>query len=766
MIFESLYIKSFGKLSGKTFTFAQGINLIEGNNESGKSTICAFIQFLFYGLPPQDKKRYIGWDTSLAAGFLIFTDNGQRYRIEREVILASNSEGKEFLREKCTVYDADTNAVFSRTRSPGELFFGVSAFVFESTVCLRQIQNSRIGGSALGEEAENILFSGNERLNTGKALEKLDKARSFLLYKNRKGGQIAELEEKIDALEQTLEQSQQANADILNIEDALRQIKAEKENTDAHIAVLREELEEFERYSIQKAYFSRKSDKEKLAQAKAELDTLYEPKEHGGIAVSSPDYIAMLEKKQNALTLAMSRYHDTKKDMDDANQKISDMSEKLEIFERLGAEDKKRRDTLIANLEIHQRNLNQCQLLGIVCLLFSLFSVAISLILGLVPTIPSLIRYFAIAAAILFGGAAFYLFMIRRTQYVRAIQNLCRPFNCSCYSELKELIHAASEDEAYMLSIRNARNEKNTRFAKASDILDAVNADILTILRDASFEITGNTFASLQEALHQCRAMYQRITTLEQECAERKARIEHVENELSAYSKEYLREACRAEYDEEAMAKFNYHWKKKELETLSGTLRNQTERLHQYEVELSALRAIYREPAAVAEEIAALKTETEALSQKWNAYMLAIDALGAASGKMREGISPKIAENASKLFSVVSEGKYPSLGLDTDFIMSFSDGDEMRNAEALSAGTGDLAYLCLRIALVELLYQKSVPPFLFDESFVRIDDARIKKALSLISRYADMGYQSLIFTCHTREKNALNDIGAYHFLSV
>jgi uncharacterized protein YhaN len=260
--------------------------------------------------------------------------------------------------------------------------------------------------------------------------------------------------------------------------------------------------------------------------------------------------------------------------------------------------------------------------------------------------------------------------------------------------------------------------------------------------------------------------MYRKITELESDAAERKARIESIEADLSAYSKEYLRSACYEEYDEDAMADFNYPWKKRELETLSGTLRNQTERLHQYEVELASLRAIYREPSAIAEEIHALDTEIETLSQKWSAYMLAIESLEAASGKMREGISPKIAKNAAKLFAMVSDGKYTELTLDTDFIMSYSDGTSMRSSDLLSAGTGDLAYLCLRIALIDLLYQRSVAPFLFDETFVRIDDIRIKKLLTLIARYADSGYQSIIFTCHNREKRMMDDIGAYHHLYI
>ena len=78
----------------------------------------------------------------------------------------------------------------------------------------------------------------------------------------------------------------------------------------------------------------------------------------------------------------------------------------------------------------------------------------------------------------------------------------------------------------------------------------------------------------------------------------------------------------------------------------------------------------------------------------------------------------------------------------------------------------DLAYICLRMALIELLYKRSVPPFLFDESFARMDDSRMEKVLNLIYKYAQRNYQSILFTCHSREKNTMQQIGAHQILSI
>lgn len=256
---------------------------------------------MFYGLPakPDEKIRPISWQDSRAAGSLTFSEDGKRYRIEREVICATSSDGKPSYREKCAVYDADTNLVCFKGQSPARYFsacpvpFSTAPFISVK----RRTPASAVTSSA--RKRKIFYFSANESINTKKAIAKLDSARVFLLHKNKRGGKIAELESARDETAEKLENAMKASGDIIYLEGTRRQLSEKKEEAEHRLEAVKAELEKYERYTMKKAYLKRKAEKARLAETEEKIAAKKSPPEHGGRDIP-PTSISLRLKKCKA----------------------------------------------------------------------------------------------------------------------------------------------------------------------------------------------------------------------------------------------------------------------------------------------------------------------------------------------------------------------------------------------------------------------------------------------------------------------------------
>ena len=85
----SVYIEQFGIFSKQSFTFTEGLNEITRKNGWGKSTLCAFIKAMFFGMKYTtgneftDRKKYLSFSKGPVGGNLVFEAKGKTYRIER-----------------------------------------------------------------------------------------------------------------------------------------------------------------------------------------------------------------------------------------------------------------------------------------------------------------------------------------------------------------------------------------------------------------------------------------------------------------------------------------------------------------------------------------------------------------------------------------------------------------------------------------------------------------------------------------------------------
>ena len=183
MTLNELTIRGFGKFHDRTFTFSDGINILYGKNESGKSTLHSFLRAMLFGM---ERARGRAAKTDFFAHFepwfgdgayggaLKFTEAGHVYRLERnfsknplDLTITDETEGKE---------------VPEPREFLSKLLGNLSVTAFDNTVSIGQLKSSTDAGlvNELKNYIANMNTSGNMSLNITKACAYLkDQRRAF-----------------------------------------------------------------------------------------------------------------------------------------------------------------------------------------------------------------------------------------------------------------------------------------------------------------------------------------------------------------------------------------------------------------------------------------------------------------------------------------------------------------------------------------------------------------------------------------------------------
>lgn len=243
---EKIEINAFGKLKNTVLTPGKGMNVLTAPNESGKSTLAAFLKFVFYGftdgrkkeLAENDKKLYTPWDTPLAEGSVTLWVGEKQYRVSRS---ASGTK------ETCALTEVATGRTLPVGEVPGELLFGVSEEVFSRTLFFRQLTLPQSKDGVLAEQLQNVAVSAEEQTSSKKAMERLTKAKNEL--KGRAGsGKIPAMEKELASLESALETAMEERRELEELRAEEEKQKALLEANKKRAREAGEELENLRRY--------------------------------------------------------------------------------------------------------------------------------------------------------------------------------------------------------------------------------------------------------------------------------------------------------------------------------------------------------------------------------------------------------------------------------------------------------------------------------------------------------------------------------------
>lgn len=165
--------------------------------------------------------------------------------------------------------------------------------------------------------------------------------------------------------------------------------------------------------------------------------------------------------------------------------------------------------------------------------------------------------------------------------------------------------------------------------------------------------------------------------------------------------------------------------------------------------ERSGRLAAMGDPLVLGSEISRMEEEYAEISAEYDAIALAIDTLRKAEEDIQSRFSPALGRLAAEYMEFVTGGRYDGVMLDRSFsaMVHEKGSDVPRSAEYLSAGTLDLMYLAVRLAVCELALPKDANcPLIIDDAFVNYDDGRRKKTMELLEKIAQRR-QVILFTC-------------------
>ena len=748
MIIEKIEIKSFGQITDMSLEFSDKINIIEGQNESGKSTIAAFIKYMLYGFDAtetqgeiSERKKRINWTSGTCEGTMTVKVGDKRYHITRSTVKVENA-GRTAYKEDSAIIDLESGTPAFGKLAAGEVFFGVDRELFENTAFLGQVGDASIAEGSVKGAIENILFSGNERINTQRAANLITEKMESLLHEGNTGGAIMDLIKKQDELNEKLRSTDEDNKRILAKEAELHEIRMKKKAAEDKSSGLLELDSCYRNVKVIQSFDELHKLEEDL-EKKTEIlnEFLFQNTKNG--FVPNTDYIT-------DIALARRGVDDSYRRMEDAQAAYSkergaigitrEIEGAIEQSDGFGGEDKiKEKLTGFAMGKL------KCLFGGIGAALLAIAAIvtlvaAPLLIAGKV--IMGILGVLAFAGA----GALAYLYV----KNMRGEEKLCSAFSVGNPDELREKIKVIGEARSKRDTLLNNTENARRAYDNAKSDYDGARAELARVVArwsDAGVSADSNYLNSLEARV---RGFLEERARLTEEKMTVEIAVKEIRRSLSDKSEIDIRGQV-SPLRRKVVSEINHEEILGSIEEAQAIIEEQERLSFNVESELAELKLRVRDPGELYSKIQALDTKINDLSTKHKAYFVALKAINSAEANLRAEISPRLSEYSSELVKLMTDRKYSDLGVDDGLSLNFTANDgTSKSVDYLSGGTRDLTYVAVRMALIDMLYTEK-PPICFDETFANQDNLRAGAMMRAVNKLADEGNQSFIFTCRQRE---------------
>jgi len=711
---------TFGKLENYTLYIKEGLNVISAPNESGKSTWCALLRAMFYGLPTRtsgpaaDKNRYAPRSGSAMAGRMELVHNGRALTAIRRTARPDRPMADFSVRdsESGTVVTDLTAANF------GETLLGVPREVFERSSFIAQNALAVEQSAELERRIAAIVSTGEEGSSCREAMERLKKQLQHRRY--RKSGLIPRLEEEISLLKDRLRRSESLRAQLTEDEALLPQLEEEERALLSRIEQLERSAhspaqQEYNRLCAQLAIAE-----DYLAQLQRSAASLPERSELLSLKAAAGNVLALRLNEENARHQLALRCRETA----EAEKERA----KHPLYSPLtGEQARAAASETRKQLERHRRAVRHLRISATVACLLALLCAA-SLAFS-VRTLPYLAPVFLLLALALF---------LRAQKAARHCRAILAPYRSQ--ADILAEADIYYNVYAHYADTLRAQEQAQKRHRELANSAEAAFSALLIAVQ--RFDSTAYDLNGADEAIRTALAARDALTAARQNCDALCRRCESAAAMLTPDS--------RSEEPGNLKA----------LTAQLSALREQREETLLRLGRISAQLAADGDPAAIAREIRDKETLHAALEREYSVFSLAMSALEEANEELQNRFSPELSKKCAKYFAKLTKGKYNTVLLQRTLEAAAETEDDPYPISALqlSQGAADQLYLSLRLAICDLLLPPGTP-LVLDDALTAFDDERAAAALEVLLEISQ-SRQVLLFTCQDREERLLRARGA------
>lgn len=711
---------TFGKLDGETLSFSPGLNLITAPNEWGKSTWCAFLLAMLYGIDTRqrarqgqlpDKERYKPWSGKPMEGSMEVLWQNRRITIQRQ------TKGRVPMGH-FRAFETETGFPVPELTADrcGQVLLGVERSVYQRTGFLQGRDLTVSRDEALSHRLNRLVTTGDESPSGPALASGLRELKNKCRY--NQSGLLPQARRELEACRSQLQALQKLDVQAAGLEERLRALDRRKQALEVHLTALQRQADREKLAQVDQARDKERQAREELARAQAQCAGLPE-------RAAAERNLAQWRSLQSALDALQ---------LEQAMEQPAPQPPEAPAV-LYGLDGEQARSQMRRRLDALSPPAGPSAAGKTAWALWLGAALCGLLLLILLPGLWRLP-----GAALLAAGGAGLLrgFLLRRrkaaadAQAAREMQKLLDDYQVAAPEELEPLLQAY---QARWAQYRRALEAFQRRTAALETRRKALQGKL------AQLTGGGDTEAFLRtqtQALEAWDAWAAACRSAAQATGHRQA----MEAVTAGLERDPLPDQLDLPEEESRRAL-------EEVRQAWTQTRSQLDACRGRRAALGDRLRLEAQEEALADRVSRLEL--------WYAALQAgLAALEQAQQDLQSRFAPKIAAEAREILSSLTLGRYDRLLLDRDLSLSAGAAGEntVRPGIWRSDGTVDQLYLALRLAVSRALLPGA--PLVLDDALTRFDDRRLAAALELLRRE---DRQILLFTCQSREARLQQTVG-------